>query len=72
MKQRVYDSQKQFKKQNIESIISFVNKYNGIKYANDVAMDYSQKAKDLLKQFEESDSRLALELLVDFVIERKN
>jgi len=59
------------KKNNIEDIIKFVNKYDGIEYAASVAKDYSSKAKESLSIFKPSESKLALEALVDFVIERK-
>lgn len=60
------------KKNNIEEIIEFVNKYDGMKYAFSIAKEYSKKAKESLSIFENSESRFALEALVDFVIERKN
>ncbi|MEE9429881.1 MAG: polyprenyl synthetase family protein [Melioribacteraceae bacterium] len=59
------------KKNNISEVLSFVEKYNGIEYANSVALEYSQKAKKELSVFPASESKLALETLVDFVIERK-
>ena len=59
------------KKDNIETIINFVKKYDGIEYAYSVAKDYSEKAKKSLLKFEPSESRQALEGLVDFVVDRK-
>lgn len=60
------------KKNNVPEIIEFVNKYDGMKYAFAMAKDYANKAKNSLSIFEESTSRVALEALVDFVIERKS
>lgn len=60
------------KKDNIKKIISFVKNYNGIEYAHSIAKDFSENAKESLKQFPESESKQALEALVHFVIERKN
>lgn len=60
------------KKNNINEIIEFVKKYNGIEYANSVSTTYTEKAKDLLHKFKPSESRDALESLLDFIIERNN
>jgi octaprenyl-diphosphate synthase len=60
------------KKNNITPIINFVNKYKGIEYAYSIAKEYAIKAKESLSIFEISESRQALEDLVDFVVERKN
>jgi octaprenyl-diphosphate synthase len=59
-------------KGDIKEIISFVNKYEGIKYAEDTAQKYSLKAKENLKIFPVSPARSTLEQLVDFIIERTN
>ena len=58
--------------ENTRQIIDFVRKNNGIDYALETAHNYSQKAKDSLKIFPDSPAKLALEGLVDFVIDRKN
>jgi octaprenyl-diphosphate synthase len=60
------------KKDDIDEVISFVMKYDGINYADKVAVEYTNKALDNLKIFDKSESRLALESLVNFVVERKN
>jgi len=57
---------------NVKDIIDFVRKNNGINYSLDKAHLYSEKAKEALKVFPDSPSRIALEALVDFVIDRKN
>jgi octaprenyl-diphosphate synthase len=59
-------------KQNTREIIEFVRKNNGIDYALKTAHGYSLKAKETLKIFPDSPSKIALEGLVDFVIDRKN
>jgi octaprenyl-diphosphate synthase len=56
----------------IKEIISFVNKYDGINYASNTALDYSKRAKENLKIFPDSPSKSALESLVDFIAERTN
>jgi octaprenyl-diphosphate synthase len=60
------------KKGNVTEIINFVKENKGIEYALESAIQYSGKAKDALKIFPDSPSKLALEALVDFIIERKN
>ncbi len=60
------------KRENISEVLEFVRKYKGLDYANSVAIEYSRKAKQTLEIFSDSESKLALEALVDFVIERKN
>lgn len=59
-------------KNNIADILDFVNKYNGIEYADKIARNYAEKAKESLSIFENNESKNSLEQLVDFVIERKN
>ena len=59
-------------KESISQIIDFVRRNKGIEYAIDKAHSYSSKAKEALKIFPDSQSKIALEALVDFVIERKN
>lgn len=60
------------KRGEVKEVIDFVKQKGGIEYSLSVASEYSQKAKDALKIFDDSQSRIALEALVDFVIERKN
>lgn len=60
------------KKENVKTIIEFVREHKGIDYALDKANTYSRKAKDMLKVFPDSQPKLALETLVDFVTDRKN
>jgi octaprenyl-diphosphate synthase len=60
------------KNENVKEIIDFVRQYNGIDYAVKTAQMYSLKAKEALKILPDSQSKIALESLVDFVIERKN
>jgi octaprenyl-diphosphate synthase len=57
---------------NVEKVIYFVKTHDGLDYALDTASKYAQKARNSLQIFPESQSRAALESLVDFVINRKN
>lgn len=60
------------KKDRIKEVIEFVRLNKGIDYALDTAHKYSEAAKECLKAFPDSPSRIALEALVEFVIDRKN
>ncbi|HVO73554.1 MAG TPA: polyprenyl synthetase family protein, partial [Ignavibacteriaceae bacterium] len=57
-------------KESIRKIIEFVQNHKGIEYALNTANAYSLKAKESLKIFPDSPAKLALEALVDFIIER--
>jgi len=59
-------------KESVNEIIDFVRRNKGIDYALDKAHSYTLKAKEALKVFPDSQSKIALEALVDFVIDRKN
>jgi octaprenyl-diphosphate synthase len=59
-------------KESVNEIIDFVRRNKGIDYSLDKAHTYSLKAKEALKILPDSQSKIALEALVDFVIDRKN
>jgi len=59
-------------KSNVDSVIDFVKENKGIDYSVDKARTYSLYAKEALKKLPDSQSKLALEALVDFVVDRKN
>lgn len=60
------------KKVNVQVVIDFVKMYKGIDYAEKISFEYSNKALENLRLFQNSESRTALEALVSFVVERKN
>lgn len=60
------------KKENVRKIIEFVRKNNGIEYAVKTSNEYSLKAKEALKIYPDSPAKIALEALVEFIIDRKN
>jgi len=60
------------RKTKVDVVIKFVKMYEGIQYSEKVAMEYSKVALSKLEQFQTSESRLSLESLVSFVVERKN
>jgi octaprenyl-diphosphate synthase len=60
------------KNKDVKEVIKFVRENGGIDYALETAKSYSNKAKDALKILPDSQSKVALEALVDYVIDRKN
>jgi octaprenyl-diphosphate synthase len=60
------------KNKSVEEIIDFVKRNKGINYASEIAVNYSKKAKNELSIFPDSESKIALYKLIDFVIDRKN
>lgn len=52
-------------------IINFVVENGGIDYADQVAKDYANKAREAIKDFPDCESKKSIDMLVDFVIERK-
>ena len=59
-------------KTKVKEIMRFVKDNNGIDYALKVAQKYSDQAKESLNIFPDSETKLAMQALVDFVTERKN
>lgn len=60
------------KNDDVKKVIEFVKEYKGIEYAVETARSYSEKAKELLGVFPDSEGKLALMALVDFITDRKN
>ena len=60
------------KKENVKDVIDFVRSQKGIDYAIDKARNFSSLASQALNILPDSQSKLALQGFVDFVIERKN
>ncbi len=60
------------KKESVKEVIDFVRKNEGITYAIDIAKEYSYNAKKQLTIFPSFTPRLALEALVDFILDRRN
>ncbi len=54
----------------VEEVISFVVKHDGINYADAVAKDYANRALKNLELFENSTAKSSLESIIDFVVER--
>lgn len=60
------------KTKDIEEVINFIKKYNGIVYAQEQALNYSNKAKEQIAQFPDSDAKKSLMEFADFVISRSS
>jgi octaprenyl-diphosphate synthase len=60
------------KKDSVKEVIQFVKKNNGIEYAQQVAYELGEKAKQTLNIFPDSPIKKSLQSLVDFVLERNN
>ncbi len=56
----------------VDEIIEFVKSKKGIEYAEEMSELYSQKAKECLNIFPDSEVKESLARLVDFVVKRKN
>ena len=55
----------------VSKVLEIVKKSGGINYTIDKMKTYQEEALRLLKTFDDNESRKSLELLVNFVIERK-
>jgi octaprenyl-diphosphate synthase len=55
----------------VKKVADIVTRSGGIQYASDKMNDFYNKAKDILYQFPNDDSRKGLEDLINFVINRK-
>ncbi|MCF8260214.1 MAG: polyprenyl synthetase family protein [Melioribacteraceae bacterium] len=56
----------------VDKVVQYVKDLKGIDESYETARKYSERAKENIALFEDSPSKLALEALVDFVINRKN
>jgi octaprenyl-diphosphate synthase len=59
-------------REKVKEVTEFVRDNGGINYALETAKLYSDKAKEAIRILPDSQSKIALEALVDFVIDRKN
>ncbi|USL94964.1 polyprenyl synthetase family protein [Riemerella anatipestifer] len=55
----------------VKELIDFVKQSGGLDYAIGVMKDFQQKAKDILEEFPDSEAKTSLNLMLDYVIERK-
>lgn len=55
----------------VKELISFVKTSGGLDYAVAVMKNFQQKAKDILDEFPDSEPKKSLQVMLDYVIERK-
>ena len=55
----------------VKELIEYVKKSGGLDYAVGRMKEYQQKAKDILEEFPDSEAKKSLQLMLDYVIERK-
>ncbi|MEJ8598658.1 polyprenyl synthetase family protein [Riemerella anatipestifer] len=55
----------------VKELIDFVKQSGGLDYAIGVMKDFQQKAKDILEEFPDSEAKTSLNLMLDYVVERK-
>ena len=55
----------------VKELIDFVKSSGGLDYAISVMKDYQQRAKNILNEFPDSEAKHSLNLMLDYVIERK-
>ena len=55
----------------VKELIDFVKSSGGLDYAISVMKDYQQRAKNILSEFPDSEAKHSLNLMLDYVIERK-
>ncbi len=58
-------------KKRVKEVIQFVKNKNGLSYAENKMIQFQQEALLLLQEFPESEYKSSLELMVNYVIERK-
>jgi octaprenyl-diphosphate synthase len=58
-------------KKRVAEVIRFVKDQNGLAYAEQKMIEFQQKALNILQDFPDSAYKEALELMVNYVIERK-
>ncbi len=58
-------------KQRVKEVISFVKEKGGLDYAVTKMLEYRDEALELLSIYPESDYKAALELMVNYVVDRK-
>ena len=55
----------------VKELIAFVKSSGGLDYAISVMKDYQQRAKNILSEFPDSEAKHSLNLMLEYVIERK-
>jgi len=64
-------TQQDFSQENIRQLIEFAKKYEGIEYAQSKMQEIKVKTLELLSAFPDSEAKIAMTDLIDYIIERK-
>ena len=69
----LYDTIKRYNndQKRVKQLVDYVKNFGGLDYAIGVMKDFQQKAKNILDEFPESEAKHSLNLMLDYVIERK-
>ena len=62
---------KKLSNQDKKLINKFVEENNGFKYAENVMLEYKNKALKILETFPVNESKNSLKILLDYIIDRK-
>ena len=62
---------KKLSKEDKKAINQFVKENNGFKYAENVMLEYKNKALKILETFPDNESKNSLKILLDYIIDRK-
>jgi geranylgeranyl diphosphate synthase type I len=57
---------------NVKRALEIFEKYGSINYARDIALENVDTAKNLLKTLDESEAKVALEMIADYVLQRNH
>lgn len=68
---KVILKKKKYTMDNKKMVNEFIIKYKGFEYAHNKMLDYKNKALKILKKFPDNDSKESIEILLDYIIERK-
>ena len=55
----------------VGELIELVKETGGLKYAENVMLEYRNEALEILNQFDDNEARRSLELLLNYVVNRK-
>ncbi len=58
-------------KKRVKEVITYVKENGGLEYASTQMKDYQQRALEILKEYPDSPYKAALQLMVNYVIDRK-